>query len=86
MVSKVFVKLLNNRIFDHLEKCGLFPDFQYGFRSSQTTADLLTVLSDRIARTFNRFGATEAAALDISKDFDRLWHAGLLHKLKLYGI
>ena len=25
-------------------------------------------------------------ALDISKAFDRLWHAGLLHKLKSYGI
>ena len=86
MVSKVFGKLLNNRIVDHLEKCGLFSDFQYGFRSSRSTADLLTVLSDRIAGAFNRFGATRAAALDISKDFDRLWHAGLLHKLKLYGI
>ena len=33
VVSKVFEKLLNNRIVDHLEKCGLFSDFQYGFRS-----------------------------------------------------
>ena len=41
-----------------LEKCGLFSDFQYGFRSSRSTADLLTVVSDRIARAFNRSGAT----------------------------
>ena len=34
MVSIVFEKPLNNRIVDHLEKCGLFCDFQYGFRSS----------------------------------------------------
>ena len=34
LVSKVFEKLVNNRIADHLEKCGLFSDFQYGFRSS----------------------------------------------------
>ena len=54
VVSKVFEKLVNNRIVDHLEKCGLFSDFQYGFRSSRSTADLLTVVSDRIARTFNR--------------------------------
>ena len=33
VVSKVFEKLVNNRIVDHLEKCSLFSDFQYGFRS-----------------------------------------------------
>ena len=86
MVSKVFEKLVNNRIVDPLEKCGLFSDFQYGFRSSQSTADLLTVVSDRIARAFNRSGATQAVAHDISKAFDRVWQAGLLHKLKSYGI
>ena len=86
VVSKVFEKLLNNRIVDHLEKCGLFSDFQYGFRSSRSTADLLTVLSDRIARAFKRSGTTRAVSLDISKAFDRVWHAGLLHKLKSYGI
>ena len=91
-VSKVFEKLVNNRIVDHLEKCGLFSDFQYGFRSSRSTADLLTVASDRIARAFNRSGATRAVALDISRAFDRVWHPGLLHKshagllLKSYGI
>ena len=58
VVSKVFEKLVNNRILDHLEKCGLFSDFQYGFRSSRSTADLLTVVSDTIARAFNRSGAT----------------------------
>ena len=86
MVSKVFEKLVNNRILDHLKKCGHIFDFQYGFRSSRSTAGLLTVVSDRIARAFNKSGATRAVALDISKAFDRVWHAGLLHKLKSYGI
>ena len=61
MVSKVFEKLVNNRIAYHLKKCGLFSISQHGFRSSQTTADLLTVASDRIARAFNRSGATHRA-------------------------
>ena len=86
VVSKVFEKLVNNRIVDHLEKCGLFSDFQYGFRSSRSTADLLTVVSDRIARAFNRSGATRPVALDISKAFGRIWHTGLFHKPKSYGI
>ena len=34
VVSKVFEKFVNNKIADYLEKCGLFSDFQYGFRSS----------------------------------------------------
>ena len=85
MVSKVFEKLVNNRIVDHLENCGLFSDFQYGFRSSRSTADLLTV-SDRITRAFKRSGATRAVALDIFKAFDRVWHADLFYKLKSSGI
>ena len=43
-------------------------------------------VSDRIASTFNRSRATQAVALHISKAFDRVWHAGLLHKLKSYRI
>ena len=34
VVSRVFEKLVDKRIVDHLEKCGIFSDFQYGFRSS----------------------------------------------------
>ena len=41
---------------NYLEKCGLFSDFQYGFRSSRSTADFLTVVSEKRARTFNRSG------------------------------
>ena len=67
LVSKVFKKLSS--------------DFQCGFRSSQSTADLLAVVPDGIARAFKRSGATQAVALDISKAFDRVWHAGLLYKL-----
>ena len=47
---------------------------------------ILTVVSDKIARAFNRSGATQAVALDISKAFHGVWYAGLLHKLKSYGI
>ena len=89
VVSKVFGKLVNNRTADHLGKFSLFSDFQYGFRSSQSTADLLTVVSDRIARAFNRSGATQAGATEpelalfllflVIGKFRRFW-IGNLHK------
>ena len=52
-------------------------------KSSRSTADLLTDVSDRIARVFDRSEATRAVALDISMAFDKLWHAGVFHKHKL---
>ena len=86
VVSKVFEKLINDKLVDHIEKCVLFPDFQYGFRSSQSNADLLIVVSDGIARAFDRSGSTRAITLDISKGFDKVWHADIFYKLKSYGI
>ena len=56
VVSEVFEKLLSKRIADDLEKCGLFSDFQYGFRSSQSTSDLLIFVFHRIARAIDRSG------------------------------
>ena len=47
---------------------------------------IFSVVSDRIARAFNKCGATRAVALDMSKAFDRVWHAGLHHQLRSYGI
>ena len=82
VVSKVFEKLANNRIVDHLEKCGVFSTFQYGFRSSRSTADLLTVVSDRIARAFHRSGATQAITLGMSKDFPKFGMLVFFKKLK----
>ena len=62
----------------------LFSDFQHGFLDN--SCFFLTVVSDRIARAFNRSGTTRAVAFDISNAFNRVWHAGLLHKLKSDGI
>ena len=58
VVSKVFQKLAN-RIADHQQKCGLFSDFQYGFRSSQSNADLLTVASDKLLGLLTGLGLLE---------------------------
>ena len=78
VVSKVLEKFVNNKLCDHLEKCALLSDFQYGFRPSRSTADLPTVASDRIAMVFQKSGTTRAVALYIFKAFNRVWHS-MLH-------
>ena len=62
---------VSNRIVNLLEKYAFFYS-QYDFRSSQSNADLLTVIFDRIDKAFNRSGATQAVTFDISKTFDRV--------------
>ena len=42
-------------------------DFKYAFRSPQSIANLLLVISDRIDRAFNNSGAPRSVALNIFK-------------------
>ena len=86
VVVKVFKKIAKNRIVDHLERSGLFSDFQYGFRSFRSTAHLLRVAADRIASAYNRSSATQAVTFDMTKTFEIVSHAGLLHKLRSYRL
>ena len=44
VVSKVFEKLVNNRLVDHLQKYGVFSHFQYGFRPYQFIIELLYII------------------------------------------
>ena len=50
---------------------------------SCSTADLLAVVSHRIARGFNRYRASQALAIDISKAFDRFGILALFTNLSL---
>jgi hypothetical protein len=78
-------KAINIQIVKYLESHHLINDRQYGFRSHRSTGDLLTYVTDLWSRTVEHNGETLAVALDISKAFDRVWHAGLLNKLPSFG-
>ena len=55
VVSKILEKPVNNKFLNLIEKCGLFSYF----RPSRSIADLVTVVSDRIARTLTDMGLLE---------------------------
>ena len=86
IISKVFESLIASSLIRHVDSLGLFNDCQYGFRATRSTADVLTVISERLSRVLEAGGRARAIALDISKAFDKVWHAGLIHKLCGYGI
>ena len=85
IIRKIFESFINDNLTKHLDITGLFSNLQYGFRAFRSTADILTV-SERIYNSLNSGGEPRAIALDISKAFDKVWHARLLHKLKTYGV
>ncbi len=80
-LSKLFETLINRKLISHLEKHLLLSDHQYGFRSSRSCGDLLAYVTHVWASSLKRFGESLAVALDISKAFDRVWHAKLIAKL-----
>ena len=86
VMSKLFESVINKAVISHLDRNKLLSDNQYGFRSSRSTADILTVITHRVSEALDKGRETRTVALDISKAFDRVWHKGLLHKLSSYGI
>ena len=86
IISKIFESIINQQIMIHLSQTNLLSDVQYGFRSARSTADVLTVITDRISGALDKSCDARAIALDISKAFDKVWHKGLLHKISSYGI
>ena len=85
ILSKIFETLLNSHFLDHLESHSLLSDRQYGFRRSRSTGDILSYLTDLWFSALRNYGETCVVALDISKAFDRVWHASLLSKLPSFG-
>ena len=56
------------------------------FTSLFNQQQILTVVSDIIARIFDRPVTTRAEALDMSKASDRVWQVGILYKCKTLSI
>lgn len=71
VISEIFEKQLNNTV-DQIEQYHLLSDFQYGFRFSRPTKDLLVFPVDKTATVFNISGATRVVVIATRKVFDRV--------------
>jgi hypothetical protein len=82
IASKVFEKLLLKRLLPLVEHANLILNHQFDFRprhsAIEQTHHLIRVLNDALDNS----QYCSAAFLDISQAFDKVWHRGLLYKLK----
>jgi hypothetical protein len=64
------------------ENDGLITNQRFGFRQRQSTTEHTHSIVQRINKALENKQYCSAAFLDISQAFDKVWHTGLLHKLK----
>ena len=82
LLGKVLEKLLLRRIYPIIDSLKIIPDHQFGFRAKHSTTQQCHRVVDTIASTLEQKQYCSAAFLDEAQAFDRVWHAGLLWKLK----
>lgn len=81
-LSKVLEKLILKRIIPIFNAVHILPDHQFGFRAQHSTIQQCHRIVDKISASLEQKKYCTAAFLDIAQAFDRVWHPGLLFKLK----
>ena len=89
-VTNCFSKILEKIIFKHLHNYihdyDILTDHQSGFRSKDSTINQLLIIYDEIVKYLDKGKDVRFIFCDVSKAFDRVWHKGLLYKLRKYGV
>ena len=86
VLSKVFEKVMYNRLFDFLDANNILYKLQFGFRRNHNTNIALSYLLDKIISSLDRGEVVIGTFIDLSKAFDTVNHSILLAKLYKYGI
>ena len=84
--SKVMESIINRQLMNFLEGQNLLSPRQFGFRRGLGPSDLLTGQHHKWSATSGLGGSVEVLAVDIAGAFDKVFHTGVLHKLRNIGV
>ena len=84
--SKICERVVFFYLYNFLMEIGFLYKFQSGFRPGDSTINQLIFLVHKIYEALEGGKEVRVVFLDISKAFDKVWHAGLLRKLEALGV
>ena len=84
--GKILERLIYNKMFEFFTENELISQNQSEFKPGNSCISQLLRITHDIYQSLDDGLETRAVFLDISKAFDKVWHEGLLFKLKLNGI
>lgn len=85
-VGKVMERVVFKNMYNYVKDNSLLYKYQSGFIPGHSTTFQLIDIYHHICQTFDNKQISCMVFCDISKAFDRVWHKGLLFKLKQNGI
>ena len=85
-ISKLFTRLLNNRLTEVIENKNLLKHNQIGFRKGFHTADHVLTVKTLIGKYLSQKKKLCLCFVDFKKAYDTVWRIGLLSKLRSYRI
>ena len=86
VLSKIFERIMYDRLLKYLNKYDLLYKYQFGFRNKHSPNLALIFLIDKISTAIDEGKYVIGLFLDFKKAFDTVNHAILLQKLEYYGI
>ena len=84
--AKVQERVAFRRIYRYLSDNGLLTPKNSGFKERDSAICQLISIVDNIYKALEAGNDINMVFLDVSKAFDRVWHEGLLHKIRANGI
>ena len=85
-LSKIFEKLIYNRLVCFLEKNNVLHEQQFGFRQNYSTSLAINALVNKFHESIECNNFMLGIFIDLSRAFDTLSHEILCNKLNHYGI
>ena len=84
--GKIFEHFIYNKLFHFFQENNLISPNQSGFKPGDSCTNQLLAITHEIYKSFDDGYEVRGVFLDISKSFDKVWHKGLIYKLKQNGI